>query len=212
MTSCEISLKNQVDTPLPLTCGQQGMVCLTLIRHLAHNGRQMAEDKLMSETVDKVLIYLGETPKKSVVSARSPVASKRQAAAGRSIPAHQRTSVVERKTRSPQLPSRAVGRLAAKLLVAPEVVLQISDISARTFQRRQAKQEPLTESESDRVLRIARIAREAERVFGNGEKASRWLSGVSRILGAKPLDLLATDAGARDVEYELVRIDHGDFA
>src|SRR5690606_8665213 len=101
----------------------------------------------------------------------------------------------------------AVGRLAAKLSVTPEMVLQVSDISERTFHRRQAKQEPLTEAESDRVLRIARIAREAERVFGSGEKASRWLSTTSRILGAKPLDLLATDAGARDVEYELVRID-----
>ncbi|HVJ36224.1 MAG TPA: antitoxin Xre/MbcA/ParS toxin-binding domain-containing protein [Stenotrophomonas sp.] len=166
----------------------------------------------MSETIDKVLIYLGEKPKRSVASARSPVLSTREAGTGYAISAHARTAVMEKNVRAPQLPSRAVGRLAAKLFVAPEVVLQVSDISPRTFQRRQAKQEPLTESESDRVLRIARVAREAERVFGSGEKASRWLSSVSRVLGTKPLDLLATDAGARDVEYELVRIDHGDFA
>ena len=49
-------------------------------------------------------------------------------------------------------------------------------------------------------------------VFGDVGKARRWLSADNRILGGRPLDLLATDAGARDVEYELVRIDHGDLA
>ena len=56
------------------------------------------------------------------------------------------------------------------------------------------------------------VARETERVFGDVAKARRWLSADNRILGGRPLDLLATDAGARDVEYELVRIDHGDLA
>lgn len=93
-----------------------------------------------------------------------------------------------------------------------EKVLDVSDICARTFHRRQAKQKHLTEAESDRVLRIASVASEAERVFGDATKAGRWLSSVSIILGGKPLDLLATDAGARDVEYELIRIDQGDYA
>lgn len=164
----------------------------------------------MSETVDKVLDYLGEKPRKGAGAAAT--ATKRKPATGHwvTVKAYADTALAT-NVRAPQLPSRAVGRLAAKLLVSPETVLYISDISERTFQRRQAQQKPLTEAESDRVLRIARVAREAERVFGSGEKASRWLSAVSRILGAKPLDLLATDAGARDVEYELVRIDHGDF-
>lgn len=70
----------------------------------------------------------------------------------------------------------------------------------------------MSEAESDRVLRIARVASEAERVFGDAAKAGRWLSSVCTILGAKPLDLLATDAGACDVEYELMRIDQGNFA
>lgn len=167
----------------------------------------------MSETVDKVLDYLGEKPAKGRGRTRA-VAQKPKPATDTwgAVKPRAGLRVEESGMRAPQLPSRAVGRLAAKLLVAPEVVLHISDISERTFHRRQANQEPLTEAESDRVLRIARIAREAEQVFGNGEKASRWLSAVNRLLGARPLDLLATDAGARDVEYELVRIDHGNFA
>jgi putative toxin-antitoxin system antitoxin component (TIGR02293 family) len=72
--------------------------------------------------------------------------------------------------------------------------------------------QPLSEAESDRALRVARIADEAERVFGDSDKARRWLSAGSHILGAKPLDLLATDAGAREVEAELIRIDFGDFS
>ena len=62
------------------------------------------------------------------------------------------------------------------------------------------------------MLRIARIAQEAERVFGSPEKSSRWLSTEHRLLGATPLDLLATDAGTQDVEEELGRIEHGIFA
>lgn len=160
----------------------------------------------MSETVAKILSYLGEKPRKTGADVR----------AGKAVP---RTAVrspagkyLVRASRAPRLSSDAVARLAAKLAVAPEYVLDVSDISARTFQRRQANREPLTEAESDRVLRIARILLEAERVFGDAAKASRWLSSESRILGARPLDLLATDAGARDVEQELVRIDYGDFA
>lgn len=172
----------------------------------------------MSETVDKVLDYLGEKPRKG--GAGMPVASdlrKRAlaASAGKAAGAKKARKgavVIGSIRRAPQLSSRAVGRLAEKLSVAPEKVLDVSDISERTFHRRQADQKPFTEAESDRVMRIARVAREAERVFGSREKASRWLSADSRILGTRPLDLLATDAGARDVEYELVRIDHGDYA
>jgi len=168
----------------------------------------------MSETVNKVLDYLGEMPWNDAEPTRvTEPARKRHTVTVQLVEAKAHPgSMAAFKLRAPQLPSRAIGRLAAKLLVSPETVLYVSDISERTFQRRQAEHKPLTEAESDRVLRIARVASEAERVFGSGEKASRWLSTASRILGAKPLELLATDAGARDVEYELVRIDHGDFA
>ena len=166
----------------------------------------------MNETVNNVLVYLGERPRADSVNERDTGTPRKRKAATPQWVEAKAGALACTGARAPQLPSRAIGRLAAKLLVSPETVLYVSDISERTVQRRQTQQQPLTEAESDRVLRIARVAREAERVFGNGEKASRWLSTVSRVLGAKPLDLLGTDAGARDVEYELVRIDHGDFA
>ncbi len=47
-------------------------------------------------------------------------------------------------------------------------------------------------------------------VFENEESARRWLKRPQIGLGGKvPLELLKTEAGAREVEDLLVRIDHG---
>ena len=111
------------------------------------------------------------------------------------------------------LDSAVVERLAVKLAVGEPFVLQLTHIRARTYQRRKSEKALLTATESDRVLRVARIAQEAERVFGSPEKARSWLSKKSAVLdGAAPLELLGTDAGASDVEAELTRIEWGDFA
>jgi len=111
------------------------------------------------------------------------------------------------------LDSAVVERLALKLAVDEPFVLQLTNIRARTYQRRKSEKALLTQTESDRVLRVARIAQEAERVFGSPEKARGWLLKKSAVLGgALPLELLGTDAGARDVEAELTRIEWGDFA
>ncbi len=106
-----------------------------------------------------------------------------------------------------------VGTLARKLAVEEPVVLRLAGIRARTYQRRKSDKGALSPAEADRVLRVARIAQEAERVFGDPEKARSWLSKESAVLGGScPLDLLGNDAGARDVEAELTRIEWGDFA
>ena len=111
------------------------------------------------------------------------------------------------------LDSAVVERLALKLDVDEPYVLHLTHIRARTYQRRKSDKALLTPTESDRVLRVARIAQEAERVFGSPEKARSWLSKKSAVLDhATPLELLRTDAGAHDVEAELTRIEWGDFA
>jgi len=113
---------------------------------------------------------------------------------------------------TPLLQPRAIELLAGRLAVEEAWVLGVSRIAPRTFQRRQEQDKPLSATETDRVMRIARVASQAERVFGSTDKARRWLSRENRMLGAKPLDMLASDAGAHDVEAELNRIDLGDFA
>jgi len=83
-------------------------------------------------------------------------------------------------------------------------------VSRRTLARRRAANEPLSLSETDRTLRLERIAEHAERVFHNREKAQLWLrSEIVALDGSRPIDLLQTESGARKVEQVLHRIDYG---
>lgn len=83
----------------------------------------------------------------------------------------------------------------------------------RTLARRKEHGEPLSPTESDRVLRLERVSEHADRVFGSHEKAQRWLrSEIIALDGARPIDLLETETGAHLVLEELVRIDYGMFA
>src|SRR5262249_35848867 len=45
----------------------------------------------------------------------------------------------------------------------------------RTYARRVKRREPLTVEETDRAVRLARVAELAQRIFGDKEKAHRWL-------------------------------------
>lgn len=83
-------------------------------------------------------------------------------------------------------------------------------VAKRTLARRSAAKEPLTVEESDKALRLGRIAMLAERVFGDREKAHRWMRKPKRQLaGEAPIAYLASESGARVVEDMLYRIDHG---
>jgi putative toxin-antitoxin system antitoxin component (TIGR02293 family) len=83
-------------------------------------------------------------------------------------------------------------------------------VPKRTLARRQARSEPLTVEETDKALRLKRIAVVAERVFGDPAKAYRWLRKPKRALqGATPVGYLASEQGARAVEDMLIRIEHG---
>ena len=155
----------------------------------------------MGDALERALSYLGHSPARAT---RMPTQRDHSAL----HPEARRNQPV----RAPQLPTLAVAQLAKKLRVSDLVILAVSDISKRAIQRHEARGEPLSHAESDRILRIARVASEADRVFGNSEKAIRWLATPSLNLGAKPLEFLATDAGAHEVELELTRIDSGNFA
>ena len=86
-------------------------------------------------------------------------------------------------------------------------------VSRRTLARRRAANEPLSVEETDKALRLERIAALAERVFGDPQKAYRWLRQPKRMLGgATPVAFLASETGGRTVEEMLYRIEHGIFA
>ncbi len=68
----------------------------------------------------------------------------------------------------------------------------------------------LTAEQSDRLVRVARILAMAEETFGSQDKAGAWLRRPTTVLAdERPLDLLDTDEGAREVETLLGRIAHG---
>lgn len=113
------------------------------------------------------------------------------------------------------LPSEAYAHLAG--LGLKKATLHAILGSGRTLRRRLARHERLTPEESDRAVRLARIFGLAAEVFGETEKALRWLSKPKRQLdpsrpGITPWQLLATEHGARMVEQRLLQIDHGLFA
>lgn len=85
-------------------------------------------------------------------------------------------------------------------------------IAKRTLARRIAKHEVLSLEETDRALRLARIATEADRVFANPKKADLWLrTPLKSLSGQTPLSLLKSEEGALVVEEILGQIDYGIF-
>ena len=85
-------------------------------------------------------------------------------------------------------------------------------IPARTLKHRRQRQEPLSLDESDRLARVARLYDLGVRVFGDPEKARRWLSKPKiRFEERSPLSMMRTELGGRSVEEMLIQIDEGMF-
>ncbi|MBW0003880.1 MAG: DUF2384 domain-containing protein [Hyphomicrobiales bacterium] len=83
-------------------------------------------------------------------------------------------------------------------------------IPQRTRRHRIVKNERLTVEESDRVVRLLRIQTLAEESFEDEEKANRWLRRpLAELGGETPLDVAATEAGARVIETILGKIAWG---
>lgn len=107
-----------------------------------------------------------------------------------------------------RLPVSSIEALVRSGLSEAEVYRLI--IPRRTLAHRISRREPLSREESDRVVRVARITAMAEQVFGDPDRAWRWLRKAKRSFeGGTPMDLLSTEAGARVVEEILARIDYG---
>jgi putative toxin-antitoxin system antitoxin component (TIGR02293 family) len=86
-------------------------------------------------------------------------------------------------------------------------------VPRRTFARRKQENGRLSQEESDRAVRLARLTAMAERIFGNEEKAHRWMRKPSPMLeGATPLSLLRNETSAQSLEQALYRIEYGMFA
>jgi putative toxin-antitoxin system antitoxin component (TIGR02293 family) len=108
------------------------------------------------------------------------------------------------------VPYRALASAKAELDVSNED-LSLLGMKKRTLARRRGE-ERLTADESERLVRLARVAARAEEVLGDRGAALRWLRKPNRALGqASPLELLDTDLGLDAVLGVLGRVEHGVF-
>lgn len=86
-------------------------------------------------------------------------------------------------------------------------------LPARTLSHRLKKNELLSRSEADALVRMLRLRDLARMTFGDVAKAATWMTRPSRLLGGQvPADLLDTESGGRRVEEALLRIAHGQLA
>ena len=120
------------------------------------------------------------------------------------------------------IPFSVISHIKRDLNLADDVIARIVGISPRTVARRRKREaspagagaasrvDRLSSVESDRIYRFARIVALAQDVFENKDEALEWLRSPQHGLGgAVPFEILQTDAGTREVEELLVRIDYG---
>ncbi|HEX4948735.1 MAG TPA: antitoxin Xre/MbcA/ParS toxin-binding domain-containing protein [Blastocatellia bacterium] len=86
-------------------------------------------------------------------------------------------------------------------------------LSPRTLTRRK-KEKKLSAYESDRLVTVTRLLTLAVELFeGNKTSALRWFVQPNRALGNfSPLEMAATETGAREVENLMGRLEHGVFS
>ncbi len=109
------------------------------------------------------------------------------------------------------LPWAAFEAIVAILAISQAELAATLHIRARTLSRRKDAGR-LEAMESDRLFRVARVVAHAVAVFEASARARDWLETPNRALGdQRPLELLDTDAGAREVDDALGRIEHGIF-
>lgn len=124
------------------------------------------------------------------------------------------------------IPFKAISYVKNLLHLTDEEMAKTLGTSVRTLSRRKqaaesgmkkrAKKEDmerLTTVESDRLYRLAKIAALAEDVFEDRGQAVQWLHSPQVGLGGrKPLEMLQTEIGSREVEDLLIRIEHGVYS
>jgi len=112
-------------------------------------------------------------------------------------------SLVEKR-----LPVKTLRSLARHAVDDDEIYQLV--IPRRPLPHRIAKKQRLTQDESDRTVRIARAIALAGEVFGSAAAGLDWLRAPKQRFDRRPpIEMLATEAGARLVEEFLYQIDYG---
>ena len=109
------------------------------------------------------------------------------------------------------LPLTTVNRMTRHGLTRDEVHSLI--IHRRTFKHRKSNKQKLSQEESDRAIRTARLLARAQATMGDSPSALHWMRQPKvRFEGRTPIQMMVTEAGGRLVEEMLIQIDEGMFA
>jgi putative toxin-antitoxin system antitoxin component (TIGR02293 family) len=105
---------------------------------------------------------------------------------------------------------KAVDKIKAHAALTDPELARLLGISEATLRRARAAGRALDPPTSDRLYRLSKLLAVAEEVLADAAHAMMWLRRPQPGLGGQvPLDLLATQAGADEVETLLRRIDFG---
>lgn len=107
------------------------------------------------------------------------------------------------------LPTERFDALKEALDLPARVLAEVVGITQSTLSRRRQRGY-FDPDESERIVRIARLAARAVDVMEGPENARKWLQEPSRALGGEsPLRFASVEPGAREVERLLLRLEHG---
>ncbi len=110
------------------------------------------------------------------------------------------------------VPRSALNHLisSVSLLGREENLKKAIGLSARTSQRhKSAPDAVLNEDQGSRAWKFAEILSKATEVFGTREAAEQWLERPALALNqSRPIDLLSTQIGAKQVENLLVQLEY----
>ena len=106
--------------------------------------------------------------------------------------------------------ARVVNDMVRYLGVSKNVIFALLHTPESTAHKLIKDNRTLDSGASERVVRVADIARVAEETFGGQEPATRWLTSPNLALNnATPLSMLDTEPGSTEVRKILSSINHG---
>ena len=108
------------------------------------------------------------------------------------------------------LPARAFVAVANTLSLTSDELATKLGISPRTVRDQRKRRVRLSSETSEKLVRVVRVQRLGRKIFTTDEAVSQWLASPAPALdGLKPIDILDTDMGAREVESVLNGIAYG---
>ena len=111
------------------------------------------------------------------------------------------------------LPAETVVTLSTSLDMSIKATAELTNIAESTLARRRREKGKLRASESDRVVRIARLRDRAVVVLEEEQRANRWFKTPLKALhGCTPLEYAESELGAQEVMNLLGRLEHGVFS